>query len=162
MADGDLRVVLDWRNDPDIRRHMFTQREIRWDEHQRWFEQADADPRRHLFVYEDGGVPRGFVGLTMTQHPNVADWGFYAAPDAPKGTGRTMGRLLLDHAFDVAALHKVCGQALAENVRSISYHLAMGFRQEGVLREHHFDGQTYHSVVCFGLLAREWGMSRNG
>jgi len=34
--------------------------------------------------------------------------------------------------------------------------LRLGFQREGVLRQQHFDGQQYHDVVCFGLLANEW------
>jgi UDP-4-amino-4,6-dideoxy-N-acetyl-beta-L-altrosamine N-acetyltransferase len=53
-------------------------------------------------------------------------------------------------------LHKLCGQALAFNERSIRFHQNLGFRREGVLRQQHFDGEQYHDVVCFGLLASEW------
>jgi UDP-4-amino-4,6-dideoxy-N-acetyl-beta-L-altrosamine N-acetyltransferase len=156
MVDADLHTVLGWRNHPDVRRNMFTQHEIGAEEHQRWFERSTSDPRRHLLIYERGELPLGFFSFTLSEHANVADWGFYAAPDAPKGTGRAMGQLALDHAFGALGLHKVCGQAIVYNRRSMSYHLAMGFRQEGLLREHHFDGERYHAVACFGLLAREW------
>jgi len=156
MVSADLATVLEWRNHPDVRRNMFTQHEIGLEEHQRWFERSVLDPRRQLFIYESDRRPLGFVGLTLTEHANVADWGFYTAPDAPKGTGRAMGGLALDHAFGALALHKVCGRAIAYNKRSVGYHLAMGFRQEGVLREQHFDGQHYQAVVCFGLLEQEW------
>src|SRR5258706_7426579 len=162
MVSADLSTVLEWRNHPDVRRNMFTQQDIGLEEHQRWFERSVLDSRRQLFIYEEDGLPLGFVGLTLTQHPNVADWGFYAAPEAPKGTGRAMGRLVLDHAFGALALHKVCGRAIAYNQRSIGYHLAMGFRQEGLLREHHFDGQRYHAVAWFGLLEQEWASSPRG
>jgi UDP-4-amino-4,6-dideoxy-N-acetyl-beta-L-altrosamine N-acetyltransferase len=156
MVSADLATVLQWRNHPGVRCGMFTQHEIGVEEHQRWFERTVLDPRRQLLIYEADGRPMGFVGLTKTEHPNVADWGFYAAPDAPRGTGREMGGLALDHAFGASALHKVCGRTIVSNRRSVAYHLAMGFRQEGVLREHHFDGQHYQAVVCFGLLAQEW------
>ena len=86
----------------------------------------------------------------------IADWGFYAAPDAPKGTGRKLGASALTYAFARLELHKVCGQALDFNERSIHFHLRLGFQQEGVLREQHFDGEQYHGIVCFGLLATEW------
>jgi UDP-4-amino-4,6-dideoxy-N-acetyl-beta-L-altrosamine N-acetyltransferase len=80
------------------------------------------------------------------------------APHAPKGTGRALAQVALAHAFGAMALHKVCGQAIAGNQRSIDLHLALGFRQEGLLRDQHFDGQHYHGVVCFGLLQSEWSV----
>ncbi len=155
MDEGDLAVVLAWRNDPEVRRHMFSRGEIGAAEHRAWFEQHRADARRRLLVYEADGVPLGFVSLQLGRQPQVAAWGFYAAPGAARGTGRAMGRLALDFGFDTLALHKVCGQALADNRASIALHRALGFREEGVLREHHFDGERRQDVVCFGLLAHE-------
>lgn len=156
MTHGDLAAVRQWRNHPDVRQHMFDQHEITPDEHQQWFEHQSTDPNRALLIYEDDGLPSGFVAISRGRCLQVADWGFYAAPGAPKGTGRALGSLALDHAFGSMALHKVCGQTIAGNRRSIDLHLALGFRHEGLLRDQHFDGLHYHAVVCFGLLATEW------
>ncbi len=154
MVADDLAVVLSWRNHIDIRRFMYTTDLIDWDDHCRWFSKASLDTDRHLLIYEAHGQAQGFVNLSWKN--NVADWGFYVAPDAPKGCGRELGRLALTHAFNEINLHKVCGQALMFNLPSIKFHTHLGFQQEGVLREQHFDGEVFHSVVCFGLLRNEW------
>lgn len=156
MTSDDLMRVLTWRNDPRIRRYMLTQHEISFEEHRQWFERASQDSSRRLLVFEAAGKPCGYVGFHGVVADDAADWGFYAAPDAPKGTGRRLGRAALDFAFDVLGLHKVCGQVLALNEPSIEFHRALGFRQEGVLREQHRLGDAYHDLVCFGLLEREW------
>ncbi|MNG00760.1 Spermidine N(1)-acetyltransferase [compost metagenome] len=156
MTHEDLEQVLAWRNHEEVRRYMYTQHEISLVEHTRWFERASQDSSRHLLVFESNAVPLGFINLHQIAPGGVADWGFYAAPDAPKGTGRQLGHAAIQYAFTQAGLHKLCGQALAYNERSIKFHLSQGFQQEGILREQHFDGQNYHDVVCFGLLASEW------
>ncbi|MNZ87021.1 Spermidine N(1)-acetyltransferase [compost metagenome] len=156
MTHEDLEQVLAWRNHEEVRRYMYTQHEISLVEHTRWFERASQDSSRHLLVFESNAVPLGFINLHQIAPGGVADWGFYAAPDAPKGTGRQLGQAAIQYAFTQAGLHKLCGQALAYNERSIKFHLSQGFQQEGVLRDQHFDGQGYHDVVCFGLLAPEW------
>ena len=135
---------------------MFTSTEITAEEHHVWLDRNLGNAFRPMLIYVRGGVSLGFVGLRLGRHPRVGDWGFYTAPDAPRGTGRAMARGALDHAFGALALHKVCGQALEANTRSIGFHRALGFREEGVLREHHFDGTRFQAVVCFGLLAHEW------
>jgi UDP-4-amino-4,6-dideoxy-N-acetyl-beta-L-altrosamine N-acetyltransferase len=156
MGIADLRRVLAWRNHPEVRRYMYSQHEISLDEHTRWFAKASQDPKRHLLVFESDAVPLGFINIHEVAAGGVADWGFYAAPDALQGTGRLLGQAALLYAFTEAGLHKLCGQALAYNERSISFHQNMGFKQEGILRQQHFNGQQYHDVVCFGLLASEW------
>lgn len=156
MTQDDLVRVLAWRNHPDVRRYMYTQHEIGLDEHTRWFERTSQDSSKHLLIFEIDHVPLGFVNFSLTSTEGVADWGFYAASEAPKGSGRRLGHAALSYAFKQISLHKVCGQALAYNDRSIRFHLTQGFRQEGILRDQHFDGQRYHDVVCFGLLVSEW------
>ena len=156
MVHADLELVLTWRNHPDIRRYMYTQHEITLAEHQRWFERTLPDPKKHLLVFETNHQPLGFVNFNETGVGGIADWGFYAAPDAPKGSGRQLGRAALNHAFTQLKLHKICGQALAYNERSIQFHQTLGFQQEGILRDQHFDGERHHHVICFGLLGHEW------
>lgn len=156
MTEQDLEQVLRWRNHPDIRRHMYTCHEIGAAEHRAWFERSLADPSRHLLIVEARKQPLGFVQFKEVGVGRVADWGFYAVPDAPRGSGRRLGAAALRHAFGTLGLHKVCGQALESNVRSIAMHRALGFLEEGRLREQHFDGERYQAVVCFGLLASDW------
>ena len=156
MVHADLERVLVWRNHPAVRRYMYTQHEITFSEHQCWFELAQKDPRKHLLLFEADKQPLGFVSFSELACGGIADWGFYATPDAPKGTGRQLGLAALDHAFKQLNLHKVCGQALAYNERSIHFHRALGFQQEGVLRDQHFDGDHHHHIICFGLLSNEW------
>lgn len=156
MTEADLETVLSWRNHPDVRRYMYTTHEIELDEHCKWFSSAHINPAIDLMVYEKNGEGVGFVNITRTRCPEVADWGFYLAPNAPKGSGRSMGSLALRYSFEELKLHKVCGQALGFNERSIAFHQALGFSTEGRLRDQHFDGNEFHDVVCFGLLKHEW------
>lgn len=156
MIHADLERVLAWRNHPDVRRYMYTQDEISMDAHQRWFESAQQEPCKHLLIYELDNQPFGFVNFSKSIGSGRADWGFYAAPNAPKGTGRRLGQAALAYAFNNLELHKICGQALAYNERSIQFHKTLGFHQEGTLRDQHYDGESYHHVVCFGLLSHEW------
>lgn len=156
MTAADLAQVLEWRNHPEIRRHMFTQHEITGEEHRRWFEKCAADPRKHLLIFQRNVTPQGFVSFSQRADGGTADWGFYVAPDAPKGTGGELGKSALRYAFERLSVQKVCGEALAENEPSIRFHLRMGFRQEGVVRARHFDGERHHDVVCFCLLRDEW------
>lgn len=156
MTQSDLDCVLSWRNHPDVRRYMCSQNEITLDEHQRWFVRTLHDPRKHLLIFEVGKKRLGFVNFSELACGGVADWGFYAAPAAPKGTGRRLGLAALDHAFSQLNLHKVCGQVIGYNDRSIRFHQTLGFQQEGILRDQHYDGERFHHVFCFGLLSHEW------
>ena len=156
LVEADLRQLFDWRNHPDIRRFMYNQNELAWPEHQAWFARSQAEDGRHLLIFETEQGPNGFVNLGSVKPGGIADWGFYAAPGAERGTGSRLGRTALDYAFGKLLLHKVCGQALGFNAASIAFHQRLGFKREGVLRDQFFDGSTYVDVVHFGLLASEY------
>ncbi|WP_416137044.1 UDP-4-amino-4,6-dideoxy-N-acetyl-beta-L-altrosamine N-acetyltransferase [Halomonas sp. HK25] len=161
MVSEDLPHVLAWRNHPDVRRHMYTQRLITLDEHRDWFTRASQDPQRHLLIYEQDMIPLGFVNLTVVdEQAGRAEWGFYLAPDAPRGSGQGLGQCTLAYAFVTLGLHKLCGEVLAENHRSLRFHERLGFRREATLRHHFHDGTAYHDVIGFGLLVDEWRASQ--
>lgn len=157
MQSQDLERVLAWRNHPEVRRHMYTQRLITLEEHRAWFERARQAPQRHLLIYEQDGEPLGFVNLNVVDTAaGRADWGFYLAPEAPRGSGQGLGQCTLTYAFTTLKLHKLCGEVLADNTRSQRFHERLGFRSEATHRDYFHDGNTYHDVIGFGLLAEEW------
>jgi UDP-4-amino-4,6-dideoxy-N-acetyl-beta-L-altrosamine N-acetyltransferase len=156
MAEEDLTMVLAWRNHPEVRRFMFTQHEISLAEHTEWFMRVVQDNTRRLLIVQEQSSPIGYVQFSNVERGGVADWGFYARPDAPKGTGRKLGTLALDHAFGQMELHKVCGQAIVTNYASIRFHERLGFKREAVLRDQKRVNDRYQTLICFGLLVHEW------
>ena len=159
MRKQDLTRVLAWRNHPNVRKFMYTQHEIDFSEHEKWFHECQQDSRKLLLIFEVKQMPMGFVNLNIGDG-KVAHWGFYTAPEANKGTGWRLAKTALNHAFDKVELHKICGEALAFNEPSIKFHQKLGFKREGTLREQHFDGTAYHDVLCFGLLRSEWNNNK--
>jgi UDP-4-amino-4,6-dideoxy-N-acetyl-beta-L-altrosamine N-acetyltransferase len=155
MTATDLDCVRGWRNHPAVRPWMFSRHEITESEHAAWFNRASVGPDRWLFIYEVAERPLGFMNLRADATTRNAEWGFYTAPNAPRGTGSEMARAVIALAFAELGIHKIVGQVLDFNQRSIVFHTKLGFTLEDTLRQHHFDGATYHDVHCFGLLATD-------
>jgi len=160
MTEADLPIVWGWRNHDDIRKFMLTQDLIALDVHRNWFEKSSKDPTRHLLILDQDEQPSGFMNIKVDPSNNSADWGFYAAPGAPKGTGTLMGKAAITYAFQNLGVNKICGQVLDFNEPSLRFHEKLGFQKEGVLRDQARINNTYHALVCFGLLKREWLQSR--
>jgi RimJ/RimL family protein N-acetyltransferase len=139
---------------------MLTQHEISLEEHRNWFALVKEDKTRQQLIVLDGADPLGFVQFNPVCQGGVADWGFYVRPDAPKGSGTKLGQTALAHAFRTLGLHKVCGQAIENNMASIAFHGKLGFAEEGRLREQQRIANQYHTLFCFGLLAKDWQASQ--
>jgi UDP-4-amino-4,6-dideoxy-N-acetyl-beta-L-altrosamine N-acetyltransferase len=156
LTEDDLPMVLAWRNHTAVRSYMLTQHEISIQEHLNWFARVHHDKTRRQLIILDGGEPIGFVQFNPVTHRGIAEWGFYASPEAPKGSGRKLGQASLSYAFKDLGLHKVCGQAIESNTASIMFHQKLGFTEEGRLRDQQRIGNQYHTLFCFGLLAKDW------
>lgn len=160
VVHADLPILLTWRNHPDVRQFMLSQHEISLKEHLQWFASVSIDPSRKLMIIEDTTQPIGFVQFSNVADGGIADWGFYTRPGAKKGTGRELGLIALNYAFQSLKVHKVCGRAIESNKSSIILHKRLGFSNEGILRDQQRIGCTYHSLFCFGLLAWEWNAEK--
>ncbi len=158
MCEEDLECVRAWRNHPEVNRYMFQRAPVTAEAHAKWFANSQGLSSRHLLIYEMDG-PAGFVQFNRIGEAGVAEWGFYLAPEVPRGSGYGLGVAALDHGFRALDFHKVFGQVLARNERSLQFHRRLGFVQEGVLREHHPQEGGYQDVHCFGLLRTEWSPS---
>ncbi|MDP6705153.1 MAG: GNAT family protein [Alphaproteobacteria bacterium] len=68
-----------------------------------------------------------------------------------------MRAAVLDFLFRDRALHKVASFVHGRNVPAIFNNTALGYANEGILRQEEMgpDG-AYHDVVCFGILREEW------
>lgn len=157
-----LELMLSWRNHPSIRSSMFSQSAIGLQQHQAWFSREAKKDNSAWFLYVDlSGTPTGIVYFTdMDRVANHAFWGFYAAPSAPPGTGTKMGIEALDYFFEVLGFHKLNGEVLESNERSQKFHRKLGFRVEGIFRDHYFGSCGYESVTRFGLKSGEWSANK--
>lgn len=162
IVEDDLGLMLSWRNAPEVRRHMYTRHEISLAEHQAWWARTRERSDQRYFIYEFQGAPLGVVGFTAVDPVNQnASWAFYAAPDAPRGTGSRMEFLALDFAFAELGLHKLYCEVLASNPAVVRLHQKFGFQHEGVFRQQHRYESTFIDVHRLGILVDEWKQGRD-
>ncbi len=125
---ADCDRIHTWRNHPSIRRMMFNPDPIPLPQHQTWFAAQLTNPNFKMYVYTLNGTPQGYGSLKRIA-PNEYEWGFYLAPDCPRGNGSILCTLLLQRAFGELGASTVHGQALRHNAASIALHRKLGFRQ---------------------------------
>lgn len=161
IADDELELMRSWRNAPSVRANMYTRHEISAEEHRAWWCRISQTHNHRYFIYESAGTPSGIVGFNDIDDVNGnSAWAFYAAPDAPKGTGTRMELLALEHAFYELKLHKLYCEVLAFNSQVIKLHQKFGFQIEGIFRQQHLGDDGFVDIYRLGLLATEWSDKR--
>jgi len=142
---ADCHLIHTWRNHPSIRCMMFNPDPIPLPQHQTWFAAQLTNPNFKMYIYTLGNTPQGYGSLKRIA-PNEYEWGFYLAPDCPRGNGSILCTLLLQRAFGELGASTVHGQALRHNAASIALHRKLGFRQpENSLHDDHIAQFELHA-----------------
>ncbi|QKF52440.1 UDP-4-amino-4,6-dideoxy-N-acetyl-beta-L-altrosamine N-acetyltransferase [Pseudomonas graminis] len=150
------------RNQPDVRKFMYTDHEISEAEHLSWLETLRASSRQQVFVVLIEGAAAGVVSLSAinTTH-RTADWAFYLDTTLQgKGLGSQVELWMLDHAFGAVALEKLNCEVLEINPAVIKMHQKFGFVIEGVRRENIIRDGKRVGVVLLGITKTEWQTQR--
>jgi RimJ/RimL family protein N-acetyltransferase len=137
LTVDDLDMVLGWRNHPDVRTHMFTEREITPDEHRRWFDRVSSGEDVACFVARWRDEPVAFLSIrSVDGRPlSTSEWrepGVYLAP------GSSLSGTLLALA-PVVVLHDMCfseqpdgrlqASVKSSNERAMRFNRQLGYVQ---------------------------------
>jgi len=73
-----------------------------------------------------------------------------------KGYAKDAMVLFFRYLFEEINIHRIYLQVLMSNERAIALYERFGFKREGVLRQHHFQGGRLQDVLLMGLLREEF------
>jgi RimJ/RimL family protein N-acetyltransferase len=65
-------------------------------------------------------------------------------------------RLLYDYAFDVLHLHKIYGDIMEDNHGMLKTKFYLGFKQDGILRDHYVYDGVFKNTVAVSILEDEY------
>ena len=110
------------------------------------------------FAVDVDGVLAGRAGLFgVDDLARTAEVGLTLLPEhRGQGLGQDVLRVLLGYAFRSRNLRRVHLQTLASNERALGAYRAVGFVEEGRLREHAWVEGAYDDVVLMAVLRSEW------
>lgn len=156
LEERDLVQVLEWRNSDEIRKWMIKTSKIEYQDHKAWFEKNKNKKDHFYYVFEYNNQSQGYVSFQPIEKSLVYEWGFYIKPDAERGMGKLLAETALTYVFTILGIEKIFGQVLEFNQKSIYFHQKLGFKQEGLLRQHFKDSRGEFDIFQFGLLKSEW------
>ncbi|WP_338751609.1 UDP-4-amino-4,6-dideoxy-N-acetyl-beta-L-altrosamine N-acetyltransferase [Bacillus sp. FJAT-52991] len=158
LAISQKILIWKWRNKRHIREAMYNSEKIKLQDHNRWFEKIINSDTDIYFVLLFDNKPIGLVYFNnIDDKNNKCHWGFYIGEDSvPKGSGSAMGYLGLEYIFNELKFHKVIGEVLERNTKSINFHEKMGFIKEGNLRKEILKNGDYIDIIRYGILKEEW------
>jgi len=162
IEQADLPQLLQWRNDPQLRRYFREYRELNHTQQQQWFEtKVNADPTTRMFAIVDKSNSRllGACGLCYVDWVNrTADFSIYIGADGlyiDQRFAPDAAHVLARYAFDELCLHRLWSEIYAFDTPKQGFFTALGFKLDGRHRGTHWAEGQWHDSLYFSLLSSD-------
>lgn len=128
---------------------------------------APGECRRFIEAGEVAGGPSDLAGSVALSRYNArmltAEIGYQIAPERQgRGLGTAAVGAFVDAVFAETPLRKIVALIHVDNTASRRLVERLGFRCEGILREHYLIDGAPADEACYGLLRAEWAAQGRG
>lgn len=157
VTNDDLQLIFNWRNRIEIRKFMFNNKEIEWEEHLNWFNSLKNDENNIIKIFIEDGEPRGVVQVNkINTIDKTAEWGFYIGDGYKIGLGKTLAYHALNYIYNELNIRKLSAKVLSTNEKSLRFHQKIGFVKEGTLRQHITRDKKFLDIILFAQFNQSW------
>ncbi|QPJ62158.1 MAG: GNAT family N-acetyltransferase [Candidatus Nitronauta litoralis] len=134
----DCKSVFAWRNDPEVRQHIFDPAPIAWEDHEQWFNKILEASDRHLLIGDSEGKSIGVIRI----EPVDQEGGEISVYLVPGNSGQGLGSLLISKGIEWVAQHHpqikhLQAKILGENAASLKAFQRAGFKESYRFYEWH-------------------------
>lgn len=163
MAEGDIDIYNQWRNDIEVMYYTSTDLDVYNIEETKNFVTevilGSQLSKCYLVIERKNNKPIGVVSLINIDYKNqnaecIIDIGDKEAWG--KGYGTEAMKLLLDYAFLEMNLHRIFLRVFSFNERAIKLYERLGFQQEGIFIESVFRDGKWHDIIQMSILQNEY------
>jgi len=164
IEKSDIRQLMNWRNNPEFRKHFREYRELNMSDQKKWFEEKVLrDPSTVMFSIrrlKDNQL-LGCCGLVyINQIYRHADLSLYIGwKDVyidNKGYAEESSLLLLDYGFRELCLNKLWTEIYVFDKKKKKLYDKLGFKIDGVLRENYFYNGRFWNSYILSILVSDW------
>ncbi len=126
----DMDLLFEWANEPLVRKHSFSDKEITYEEHKKWFQALLNDPNRRQYIYMKEEQPIGQVRMELDGETAKIGYSICAGM-----RGKGYGTLLLREACvcarrDFPDIRTFVGEVKPENRASKRAFFKAGFYEK--------------------------------
>jgi len=152
------------RNEPNVRRWMYTDHLVSEDEHINWVRQI-AQHDSHL-VFAVLGTDHTLLGAVsanaIDRLHRKSDWAFYLTQSARGGLGAAIEAAFIDFVFDELGVFKLNCEVIEGNDAVIKLHKKFLFSDEGFRRSNIVKVGSRTGVHLLGLTKDDWVAGKPG
>jgi RimJ/RimL family protein N-acetyltransferase len=156
---SDAPRFVKWLNDTGITKFLQRRKRLTLKQEKKWISEALRSKSQKSFIIEtSSGVCVGCTGLALNLDHHRATFGIFIGEKNywNQGLGSEAARLVLGYGFGKLKLHRIELGVLEYNPRAMKVYKRLGFKKEGVRRDHILYSGKYYDDIHMGLLKQEW------
>jgi UDP-4-amino-4,6-dideoxy-N-acetyl-beta-L-altrosamine N-acetyltransferase len=157
-----MSLLLEWRNNPKHRKYYREYKETSIEDQLNWYENILLkDDSWHHFIVKPLDNLNKIIGVVFLNHihPIYRTGEFGITLGDPeyrnKGYGKDMLLTLIEYGFNQLNLNRIWCEVYSNN-ESIHLYRKIGFKDEGILRQHVFKDGEYLDSYILGMLKNEY------
>lgn len=152
LSSQEKKMVLNWRNNENVRKNCFSDRIITYKEHENFIRNLKKDKKNFYFLVVKGKEYIGVISLNKVDFYNKnAYLGIYTNPNL-KGVGKYLMECLKEISFKKLNLHTLKLEVLETNKKAIEFYKKNGFKIEGKLKEFVCRNGGWIDVFIMGII----------
>lgn len=157
MEDTDH--IVEWRNNPDVRRNFIYRGAFDYGTHAEWMKSRveTGDVIQYIIEEKPGRRPIGSVYYRdISKANNSAEFGIFIGEDdaRDKGYGRETTKEFINFGLHDLGFHRIMLRLLSGNDAAYKSYLDAGFRQEGVFRDMVYLDGEYRDVIFMAVVGK--------
>ena len=125
----EKKMVLSWRNHPDIKKWMYTDSDISLENHLNFIDSLKDRKDKLYFLVKKDDEYIGVINFTDIKAESL-EMGIYSKPSA-KGLGSILLKTIIEYAFDTLKIKRIFAEVFSENSRAYNLYKKYGFNEIG-------------------------------
>lgn len=131
LSNDEKKIILEWRNNPNIKKWMYTQDDINLENHLNFIDSLKNSKEKLYFLVKKEDENIGVIYFTNLTKKEVY-FGLYANPTIKiLGVGRILEKLSIDFAFNSLNVSKLKLEVFEDNIQVINLHRKYNFKKIG-------------------------------
>lgn len=131
LSDAEKRMVLEWRNHPDVKQWMYTSDDIALDAHLNFIDSLNHRIDKRYFVVKNDEGYLGVIDFYNIAHDSC-EFGLYVNPFAhTRGIGKELLTQSILYAFNTLNVQTLVLEVFCNNTKAIHLYEKYGFTPVG-------------------------------
>lgn len=128
LSIDEKKMILKWRNNPNIKKYMYTKDDISLENHLKFIDSLKNSKDELYFIVKKDDEYIGVIDFVNIKLNESLIMGIYTNPNL-KGNGKILLETIINFSFNIIKVKKIFAEVFFENEKAFSLYKTYGFKE---------------------------------